>query len=102
MVDKGRESLIIPTLTEYVNRANRLLGRIEAELVSAKVLTEEEIESVRVLLSKKLGKEVKLNHRVDPDVIGGFYVLVDGHIFDCTVRTDLNNMKESLKRGSFE
>jgi F-type H+-transporting ATPase subunit delta len=102
VVDKGRESLIIPTLTEYVNRANRLLGRIEAELVSAKVLTEEEIESVRVLLSKKLGKEVKLNHRVDPDVIGGFYVLVDGHIFDCTVRTDLSNMKESLKRGSFE
>jgi F-type H+-transporting ATPase subunit delta len=42
---------------------------------------------------------VEVKASVDPDVIGGFYVLVDGHIFDGTVRTHLNNMKARLKRG---
>jgi F-type H+-transporting ATPase subunit delta len=102
MVKKDRESLIVPALSEYIERANRRLGRTEAKVVSAKALTEKQIESIRTLLSKKTNMQVEVNAKVDPDVIGGLYVILDGHIFDRTVRTDLNNMKERLKRGSNE
>lgn len=96
MVRKNRESLIVPILTEYIDRTNRRLGRIEAKVVSAKSLTEKQIEAIRTLLIKKIHMQVDVKATVDPDVIGGFYVLVDGHIFDRTVRADLNNMKERL------
>jgi F-type H+-transporting ATPase subunit delta len=43
--------------------------------------------------------EIKIKTKVDPDVIGGFYILADGRIFDCTVRSELNKMRERLKRG---
>lgn len=102
MVQKNRESLIIPALTEYIERANKRLGKIEAKVVSATELTEKQIESIRNVLSKQTGIQITLNAVVDPDVIGGFYVLVDGRIFDGTVRSELNIMKERLKRGSFE
>ena len=101
MVRKNRESLIIPTLTEYINCTNRKLGKIEAKVVSAKELTERQIESIRITLSNKLGMNVEIEAKVDPDVIGGFYVLIDGHIFDRTVRSQLNIMKQRLKRGSY-
>lgn len=99
MARNNRESLIIPTLTEYINRINRRLGRIEAKVVSAKELTEKQIESIRNILSKKIDMQVEVKVTVDPDVIGGFYVIVGKHIFDGTVRSQLNTMKERLKRG---
>lgn len=99
MVRKNRESLIVPALTEYIDRANRCLGKIEAKVVSAKALTEKQLESIRTILSKKTGMQVELKAKVDPDVIGGFYILVDGRIFDRTVRSDLNMMRDRLKRG---
>lgn len=101
-VRKNRESLIVPTLTEYIEAANKRLGRIEAKVVSARPLTEKQIESIRAVISKKIQMKVEINATVDPDVIGGFYVLVDGHILDRTVRSDLNIMRERLKRGSYE
>lgn len=99
MVQKNRESLIVPALTEYIERADRRFGSIEANVVSAKELTEEQIESIRMVLSRQIDMKVKINAKVDPDVIGGFYILVDGRVFDCTVRSELNTMIERLKRG---
>ncbi|NLZ94038.1 MAG: ATP synthase F1 subunit delta [Firmicutes bacterium] len=100
MVRNKRESLIMPTLTEYIDRINRRFGKIEAKVVSAKALTEEQIESIRIALAKKIdmqNMQVEIKAAVDPDVIGGFYVLIDGRIFDRTLRSDLNNMKERLR-----
>lgn len=99
MVRNNRESLIVPVLAEYIDRINRRFGRIEAKVVSAKALTEKQIETIRIALSKKTHMQVEVKATVDPDVIGGFYVLIDGHIFDGTVRSELNTMRERLERG---
>lgn len=100
MIRKNRERIIIPVLTEYINLLNRSLGIINAKVVSAKELTENQIESISTILSKKLGMNVIIEAKVDPEVIGGFYVLVEGRIFDYTIRSQLNKMKQLLKRGS--
>ncbi len=102
MVRKSRESLIVPALTAYIERVNRQLGRMEAKIVSAKALTNEQIESIRTLLSKQIDMQVEVSATVDPDVLGGFYILVDGRIFDGTVRAQLNNMKKRFYRGDIE
>lgn len=101
-VGKNREKLIIPVLEEYIYRINRYFGRIDAKIVSAKALTEKQIESIHKLLAKQTDMQIEIQAKVDPDVIGGFYVLVDGHIFDGTVRSKLKTMTEDLKRGSYE
>ena len=101
-VQKSRESLIIPVLDEYIDRINKQFGRIDAKVVSAKELTEKQIESIYKVLSKLTDMQIQVKATVDPDVIGGFYLLIDGHIFDGTVRSKLNNMTEHLKRGSYE
>lgn len=75
-------------------------GKTEAEVVSAKELTPRQIESIRGILEKKTGLNVEIKVNVDPDLIGGFYVIIDGRMFDGTVRNDLKSMKDRLKRGS--
>lgn len=99
MVRNNLESLIIAVLDEYITAIKRRLGMIEAKVVSAIELTDKQIESIHKVLSKKINMDVEIKAKVDPGIIGGFYIVVDGRIFDSTVRTELNNMKESLKRG---
>ncbi|MGI6577385.1 MAG: ATP synthase F1 subunit delta [Eubacteriales bacterium] len=101
MVRDKRESLIVPVLTRYIGRINRQFGKMEAEVVSAKELSRQQIEAIRKALEKKTDFHVELKAKIDPDVIGGFYVILDGRIFDGTVRDELKNMKASLKRGAF-
>lgn len=102
MIEKNRETLIVPALAEFINRANQRLGRIEARVVSAKPLNDNQINSIRTLLVKQTNMKVNIKLETDPDVIGGFYILVDGKIFDGTTRTKLNVMKERLKRGGYQ
>ncbi|WP_281533057.1 ATP synthase F1 subunit delta [Anaerocolumna aminovalerica] len=97
MIHENQESLIIPVLTEYIERANRRLGKTEAKVVAAFPLTKEQTESIGNVLTKKLDMPVDISVTVDPELIGGFYVLVDGHIFDGTVKSSFNNMKRTLK-----
>lgn len=97
MVRKNRESLILSVLREYAGRLNRLLGKIEAKVVSAKTLTEGQLSSIRAVLSKQMGNQVEISASVDPNVIGGFYVLAEGRIFDGTVRSNLNLISANLK-----
>lgn len=99
MVRKNREALIVPALTEYIDRIRRYFGRSEAKVVSAKALSAKQIEAIRAILARKIKGQVELEAYVDPALIGGFYILVDGRIFDCTVRSDLHMMREHLKRG---
>ncbi|NLX78940.1 MAG: F0F1 ATP synthase subunit alpha [Clostridiales bacterium] len=100
MVEKSRESLILPILEEYIELLSRSTGRLKAKLVSAKELSEKQRELIRNLLSSKTNRQVELECSVDPDVLGGFYILADGRVFDCTVRTELIRMKEYLKKGN--
>lgn len=99
MVRKNHESFIVETLSEYIDLVNRHFGRIKARVVSANPLTDKQIESISNILSKKMDMEVEIETEIDLDVIGGYYVLVNGKILDNTIRTQLNKMKKRFYKG---
>jgi len=49
-------------------------------------------------LSKKLNKRVEVSLKVDPSVIGGFFVHVDGYFIDRTIKKHLHDMKATIKK----
>lgn len=99
MIRKSRETLIVSTLDTFITEANRRMGRIEARVVSATELDEDGIEAIRRVLEKQSGCQVTIHASVDPDVIGGFYILIEGYVYDATIRSELNQIRERLKRG---
>ncbi|MGF7145194.1 F-type H+-transporting ATPase subunit delta [Anaerotaenia torta] len=99
MVEKGRESIILPTLDTFLELGNQHRGKTIAYVVSAVALRPEQVDALSGLLSKKLGKKAEILTREDPALIGGFYIHVDGRLIDRTVRTGLRNLKETLQRG---
>ena len=95
-IDKSREEYIIPILTEFITMSKRSLRKATAVVVSAVPLKEEQKAALSALLSRKLNKQVEIDVRVDPAVIGGLHIQVDGYYIDRTIRTRLQELKLSM------
>jgi len=98
-VDKNRETLLIPALSAYIDMANKKLGRLEANVVSAAALSKQQLSRLQSVLTAKLQKQVEVKHSVDPGLIGGLYIHVDGRLIDCSIRTQLKRLRESMEGG---
>ena len=83
----------------YQTLADRLNGIERASLISAIGLSSETVEKIRKSLIKMTGKEIVLQQEVDPSLIGGIVTKIGDLVLDGSIKTQLLNMRESLKRG---
>ena len=96
IVDKNREDYIAAILSEFINMGNRELRRATAYVVSAFSLSKDQEAQLAALLSRKLNKQVNVEVKVNPAVIGGLYIQVDGYYVDRTIRTRLQEVKSEM------
>jgi F-type H+-transporting ATPase subunit delta len=99
LFDKGRIGFVDSINEFYQRLADELRGLARASLVSATELSEETIEKIRAALSKKTGKEIILEVKQDPGLMGGIVTRIGDLVLDGSIRTQLLNMRESLKRA---
>jgi F-type H+-transporting ATPase subunit delta len=99
LFDKGRIGFIESIDTYYQKMADELKGIARAELVSAAALSDESVDKIQKSLSDMIGKEIILNTTQDPSLIGGVVTKIGDLVLDGSIKTQLMNMKESLKRG---
>jgi F-type H+-transporting ATPase subunit delta len=90
-------------LPEIVSCYRRLLnearGRVEAKAVGASPLEPAMVDRLRQVLQGIAGKEVVLQQETDPSLIGGVLVELEGRVYDGSVRTQLEKMKERIVHG---
>lgn len=72
-------------------------GEIAAEVQSAQPLNDEQLGALKEKLKSSFGKDVRLNAKVDPSLLGGLVVKVGSRMFDSSLRTKLMNLKVVLK-----
>ncbi len=99
LFEKGRMAFIASINDFFQKLADELKGVARASLVSATELSGETIEKIRAALSKKTGREIILEVEQDPGLIGGIVTRIGDLILDGSIKTQLLNMRESLKRG---
>jgi F-type H+-transporting ATPase subunit delta len=71
-------------------------GSVVAEVTSARELVDAQRNELKANLAKITGKQVKLNFNVDPDLIGGVVTRIGSTVYDGSVKTQLENLKEEL------
>ena len=71
-------------------------GRVAAHVSSARELAEAQRNELKANLEKLTGKQVKLDFTVDPSLIGGVVTRVGSTVYDGSVRTQLENLREEL------
>ena len=76
----------------------QLSENMQAQVVSAAELSGEQISVLCEALSKKLGRQVDISSSVDPSLIGGLYICVDGYVLDRSVKKLLGDLRDNIKR----
>ena len=99
LFDKRRFGFLDTINEHYQKMADELKGVARASLVAATELPAETIEKIRTTLSKKTGKDIILEVEQDPGLIGGIVTRIGDLVLDGSIRTQLLNMRETLKRG---
>ena len=97
--EKGRVGFIGSINEFYQKLADELKGVARASLVSATELSSEAVDKIRASLSKRTGKDIVLEIEQDPTLIGGIVTRIGDLVLDGSIKTQLLNMRESLKRG---
>jgi F-type H+-transporting ATPase subunit delta len=96
LVHHRREEAILQTEPEYLALADEARGIVNAEVVSAVRLTEEEELRLREKLGTITGKSVQLESRVDAGLIGGVLVRMDDRVIDGSIRGQLEALRDRL------
>lgn len=74
-------------------------GVVAAEIVSARELPEDERSALAANLEKLTGKKVNINFNIDREIIGGVVTRIGSTVYDGSVRTQLDNLREQLING---
>jgi len=99
LFDKRRIGFIGPINDFYQRMADELRNVARASLVSATELTSETVDKIRGALSARTGKDIVLEVNQDPALIGGIVTRIGDLVLDGSIKTQLLNMRETLKRG---
>jgi F-type H+-transporting ATPase subunit delta len=99
LLDKERLVLIPIIVRSYHRLLDNALGRVRAEIVTASDLTKKDIDELAARLSTAVGKDVVCDITVDPSIIGGIIAHVGGVVFDGSIKTELNTIRDNLKKG---
>ena len=99
LVQKERFECFEDCVKWFHQRYNEELGIVEAFVTSAVALSDNDREALRQRLAQISGKKVHLVCDVDPALIGGVRVEMDGRRYDNTIQDRLGRLKRSLTRG---
>lgn len=93
LVDRGRIMFLDGICKQYQALLRQLKQAVLAEVSSAAELSDEQKESVRQKVIEISGaREVELETRVDPDLLGGVVIKVGSQVFDNSLRGQLRRI----------
>jgi len=74
-------------------------GEITAQVTVAEPLKNEHTEALRAALKSVSGKDVDLDIKIDPAIIGGLVVKLGSRMVDTSLRTKLNAIRHAMKEA---
>lgn len=97
ILDKGRIDMVPDLAQEFRQLDDHISARARAHCVSARPLSETQLEQLRAKLIRAVGaKDVLITMEIDPRLLAGFTVSIEGKIIDGSLKGRLNRLLRSL------
>jgi F-type H+-transporting ATPase subunit delta len=84
---------------QYERIVDEQLGRVRARITAAAPLSAQQAQAVVEALTQVSGRTVLAEQEVDPALLGGVVVDIEGKIYDGSVRTQLETLAASIAGG---
>ncbi len=101
LMDRGRSGATRDIGKVYAQLVDEAKGITRAQVLSAAPLGDQEVGRLTDALKKVAGKEVQVEVKEDPSLIGGVVARIGDLVLDGSVRSQLESLKESLRRGEY-
>ena len=72
-------------------------GEVSAEVVSAHPLKDDQLQALKAQLKSRAGRDVAIDAKVDPSLLGGIVVKLGSQMIDASIRTKLNRLASAMK-----
>ncbi len=96
----GKLNLVPELAASYQQRLLAHQNIVRADVTSAAPLSPEKTKALEQSLSQVTGKKVELSVRVDPELLGGLVATIGSTVYDGSVKTQLQRMKQELVASS--
>jgi F-type H+-transporting ATPase subunit delta len=96
LIDHRRVQFLGRIVKEFEHELDRRLGFAEAEITSARELSDTERRALEAQVGKLTGKKVRARYSRDVSVLGGAMVRVGSTIYDGSVKGQLERIREAI------
>ena len=96
LLDRERVAALPDISRELSAMIDERSGRVKAVVTSATALSADQLGEIEKTLARSSGKQVDIESKVDPDLLGGVVAKVGDMVYDGSLRTQLANMRVSL------
>jgi F-type H+-transporting ATPase subunit delta len=72
-------------------------GEVTAEVTTAHPLDDEQLAALKAQLKSRVGRDVAVQTKVDPAILGGLVVKLGSQLIDASIRTRLNTLATAMK-----
>jgi F-type H+-transporting ATPase subunit delta len=101
--DHERLNILPAVIVAYKELQDERAGRVRVVVRSAVPLSADQTDRIRREVRETFHKEPRMETRVEPDLLGGLVVQVGDWVFDGSVRSRLDDIKNQiLTKGSHE
>ncbi len=97
LLESGKGRYIREYVDEFINIYNEEHGISKGYVWTTEPIDQEIINKFEELISNKLDKEVKLQNKINKEIIGGVRLEVGDNVWDNTIK---NKLLQLLKEGS--
>lgn len=82
-----------------IQKLRKASGKLRAEVTMATEPTESDLARIKEALVKAVGQDVEVTSKVDPAIIGGIITKVEDKVFDGSIKTQLERVRNVLTRS---
>ncbi|NNC20923.1 F0F1 ATP synthase subunit delta [Corallococcus exiguus] len=97
LVDRNRLGYLPDIARLYRDMADARAGRVRGQVTSAAPLSADALTQLQQSLQQLTQRNVVLETKVDPSLLGGVAAQVGGTLYDGTLRTQLEQLRRELK-----
>ena len=96
LVAKRRFFYLRQILKKFNDICSEKRGELKAEIKSAKILTQDEINKITQELSDNFKSDIKLNYTHDQSLIGGLVVQIGSTMIDTSIKKKLQQLETKM------
>jgi F-type H+-transporting ATPase subunit delta len=96
LIDHRRVQFLQRIIEQLEKELDARMGFAEAQISSARELSEAEKRALEVEIEKTTGKKVRARYALDPSLLGGAMVRVGSTIYDGSVKGQLEKIREAM------